>query len=178
MYLAIDTETTGLTNLCNVLTAYFIVLDENLNEIKHLDLKIKHCSYHVYTKALEVNKIDLIEHDKVSTPKKEAILKLEEFLSGVEERYIPIGHNVEFDINMLEDNGMDIHKYIKSPYIDTYVICKKLKHEKKINDKQSLALGKISYFFGVNIDCKKLHTSEYDVRLSIELFKYIKNYIL
>ena len=63
-YLAFDCETTGLTSYCNILTAYFIILDNNLNKIDDLDLKIKHDFYTVYTKALEINKIDLLKHDK------------------------------------------------------------------------------------------------------------------
>ena len=63
MYLAFDVETTGLETHCNVLTAYFIILDSNYNQIDSLDLKIKYPYYTIYTKALEINKIDILEHD-------------------------------------------------------------------------------------------------------------------
>ena len=33
MYLAVDTETTGLSSNCQVLTAYFIILDDKFEEI-------------------------------------------------------------------------------------------------------------------------------------------------
>jgi DNA polymerase III epsilon subunit-like protein len=177
MYLALDTETTGLTNLCNVLTVYFIILDENLNEIKTLDLKIKHDKYHVYTKALEINKINLVEHDKTAISKEDAIIKMKEFFGSV--IYDVIGHNVKFDITILKSNGMDINTHIKTGYIDTFNICRKLKQQQKLNEKQSLSLGKLCYYFGVGpVSCENLHTSEHDTRLSVELFKHLKEFVL
>ena len=64
MYLAFDVETTGLETNCNVLTAYFIILDADYNKIDTLDLKIKYPYYIIYPKALEINKIDILKHDK------------------------------------------------------------------------------------------------------------------
>ena len=50
MYLAFDVETTGLETHCNVLTAFFIILDSNYNQIDSLDLKIKYPYYTIYTR--------------------------------------------------------------------------------------------------------------------------------
>ena len=71
-YLAFDCETTGLLPNCNVLTVYFVILDDKLNILDELDLKIKHDFYVVFTKALEVNNINILEHDKIKISKKNA----------------------------------------------------------------------------------------------------------
>ena len=44
-YIVFDCETTGLDNDCNLLTAFFVILDENLNKIDTLGLHIKHIYY-------------------------------------------------------------------------------------------------------------------------------------
>ena len=65
MYLAFDVETTGLENHCNVLTAYFIILNSEFNEIDTLDLKIKYPYYVIYPKALEVNQINILDNQYI-----------------------------------------------------------------------------------------------------------------
>ena len=52
VYLAFDCETTGLLSTCNILTSYFVILDDNLNILDELDLKIKHDYYIIFTKSL------------------------------------------------------------------------------------------------------------------------------
>ena len=56
MYLAFDTETTGIDfKKNNLLTACFIVLDKDLVELDRLNLSIKHTDYTVTIKAIEIN---------------------------------------------------------------------------------------------------------------------------
>lgn len=183
MYLAFDTETTGLTEDCNVLTVYFVILDNNLKEIASLDLKIKHAFYKVYTKALEINKIDLIEHDKTAISIEDAMTTLYLFLeSHYNGAYIPLGHNILYDIKMLKLNNIlsqelyDI--YFSSKYVDTLVISRFLKSCKLIPNKQSLSLSKICYYFDINIDSElSAHNSEYDTKMTILLFEKLQNII-
>jgi oligoribonuclease (3'-5' exoribonuclease) len=81
MYLAFDCETTGLDhNIHNLLTAYFIVLDDNLNIIDTFDLKLKHKVYNITVKALEINKIDIIKHNLESISIIDAKSQFKEFL--------------------------------------------------------------------------------------------------
>ena len=68
MYLAFDTETSGLDpTKHNLLTACFIVLNDNLVEIDRLNLNIKYNEYNITIKAMEINKIDLIKHHNCSS---------------------------------------------------------------------------------------------------------------
>lgn len=180
-YLAYDTETTGLSKHCNVLTAYFIVLDENLKEIAKLDLKIKHEKYNIYAKAMEINKIDLVQHEKIATTVDESKEILENFLTenlnGM--KYKQIGHNLIFDINMILNNKLICREFynenMTEEYIDTYSLCRIYRSEKLITCK-SLTLENICKYFEIEINSNNLHTAEYDIKMTIELYKKLREF--
>jgi DNA polymerase III alpha subunit (gram-positive type) len=184
MYLAFDVETTGLENHCNVLTAYFIILNSEFNKIDTLDLKIKYPYYVIYPKALEVNQINILEHDKdeQSVYKELAILKLNAFLekNKTDIKYKIMGHNVQFDLKMLINNNIFydelINKYLDlSENIDTLTYAKKLKNKKIIPKNQSLSLSKICYYYDLNYNNNvNFHNAEYDINLTVLLYKKLK----
>jgi DNA polymerase III epsilon subunit-like protein len=184
VFLCFDTETTGLLDNCNVLTAYFIILDNDLNEIDSLDLKIKHNTYIVQTKALEINKINLIEHEKTAIKKADAKEQLEQFLSKYKqnEKYIPLGHNINFDLKMLKNNQLlsdaAIECYFSPNDIDTLTIAKFMKSCKKIPIKQSLSLVNLCNYFNICLDTDlDPHNAEYDIKMTIKLFKVLQSMI-
>jgi DNA polymerase III epsilon subunit-like protein len=175
-YLVFDCETTGLVPSCNVLTSYFIILDKELNIIDELDLNIKYPFYVVFPKALEVNKINLIDHDKIAISKNEAINTLHNFLKKYKTKFNIIGHNIQFDLDMLKYNNIltdiDINNYFETKHLDTYLLAKKLKSQNKINKKQSLSLSKLCYFLDIEINSElNFHNAKYDSYLTIELYK-------
>jgi DNA polymerase III epsilon subunit-like protein len=176
-YLAFDCETTGLLPNCNVLTVYFVILDDKLNILDELDLKIKHDFYVVFTKALEVNHINLLEHDKIAISKIEARSQIIKFFKKYENKYQIIGHNIKFDIDMLINNKIlmanEINTYFHTGYLDTYKITQLLKSKKKINKCQSLSLSKLCYYFDINNESSdnNFHNCKYDTLSTIELFK-------
>lgn len=112
--LLFDTETGGLTTRHTLLTAFFLILDGDLNILGELELNLKPRSkksietlydiYNVDKKALEVNKIDLKKHDEIAITYKEGSNLLEAFLNKHRDfsRYICCGHNVRFDIKFLK----------------------------------------------------------------------------
>jgi len=176
-YLAFDCETTGLLPKCNVLTVYFTILDNNLNIIDELDIQIKHDYYIVFTKALEINKIDLLKHEQNAISVIEANSRILKFLKKYETKYKIIGHNIKFDIDMLLSNKLlttdMINLYFDTKnYLDTYKISQLLKSQKKINKCQSLSLSKLCYYFDININSEyNFHNCKYDTQCTIELFK-------
>jgi len=101
-YIAFDTETGGVTPETSLLTVYFAVLDENLCVVDELDLKVKpdDGNYVVTAQGLAINKINLIEHDKMAIPYKDAKTPLYKFLERnyQGEKLIPVGHGIYFDI--------------------------------------------------------------------------------
>lgn len=189
-FLAFDTETTGLDKTkCNILTAYFVVLDKNLNIIDSLDLKIKHSVYTVYAKALEINNIDLVMHNKneQSLYINDASKKLKDFLikNKGKNRYIPLGHNINFDIDFLKSSNLldneFFSKYISFNVIDTITLGIFLKSCGLLQETQSLSLTSICKHLNINYkdyyeNSSNLndHTAEYDIKMTILLFKKFK----
>lgn len=80
-YLVTDVETGGFEGT-SLLSAYFGVLDENLNLLDELELFVRpdNRQYVVTAEALAINKINLIEHEKKAVTYKEAGTLLFNFL--------------------------------------------------------------------------------------------------
>lgn len=180
MYLAFDTETTGLDyNNSNLLTAYFIILDNDLNIVDTFDLKLKHPSYNITVQALVINKIDLIKHDLDAITIEEAQIKFLEFLTKNKGkyRYTPIGHNISFDINFLKNSGIitenNYFNLISHNVLDTIVISQFLKFTNHISSNQSLSLVSLCKMANIKSD-GNAHEAKTDILMTIELLKYFK----
>jgi oligoribonuclease (3'-5' exoribonuclease) len=183
MYLAFDTETTGLDYVnSNLLTAYFIILDDSLNIIDTLDLKLQYPVYNITIKALTINKINIIEHDSNSITIEEAKIKFLKFLNKNKGkyRYTPIGHNINFDINFIKNSGIiteyDYSNLISCNVIDTITIGQFLKFTDHINNNQSLSLVNLCKMANINVEGNS-HEAKTDILMTIELLKYYKNII-
>jgi DNA polymerase III alpha subunit (gram-positive type) len=180
MFLAFDTETTGIHMHANILTAFFIILDDELNEIQTLDLKIKHDEYCVDPIAMEVNKINMRKHLKVAITVEEARNRFENFIkkncNGTS--MVPMGHNVCFDLKMMRSNKILLPEFenvfFLGESLDTLYILRDLKTENKIKKEQSLSLGNITDLYKVVAGTEQLHNAEYDIKLTIELYKFIE----
>ena len=110
-YFLFDTETGGLEAAKHSLLSFYgLILNENFDLLDSIDLMIKPDDgvYHVDIEALKVNKIDLIEHDKIAIPESRASEKLLDFLvkhfvENGSSKLIPAGHNIgRLDIPMGE----------------------------------------------------------------------------
>lgn len=109
MYITLDTETGGIGKEVSLLSAYFGILDVNFELIDGLELFVKPDNeiYQIQSEALEINKIDLVAHDKKAVTEKDAGQLLFKFLKHYsgdgKEKLKPIGHNVVFDIEKICD---------------------------------------------------------------------------
>lgn len=177
-YLAFDTETTGLAEDSNLLTAYFIIFDSNFTNLDTLNLKIKYNKYTIYPKALEINGINIVDHhnDEESVTIDEATRKLEEFVCGYDDKFVLVGHNLNFDLKMSRLNGLfnnNIENTFSDTIIDTLTLCRTLRSKGKIPKTQSLSLGNIVDYFGINESNENYHNAEYDILMTIKLLKFI-----
>lgn len=184
-YLALDVESGGLNhNETSVLEYYFIVLDENLNELNSLHLLTKPDDgvYKVNPDAMAVNKIDLIEHNKVAIPEREAKTKLYNFLDkvteGGKEKLIWVGHNVHFDrdavfAKLLTRNTCD--KFCKYYVLDTGAIAQFLKVCGVMPEEVGGSLTSLIEYY--QVDGSNSHRAEDDIRATIEVLSEMKDSI-
>jgi len=182
-YIGFDCETTGVDDKCNLLTVCFLILDNKLNIIDKLNLSLKqNDGYVIFPKALEINKIDIIKHHNNSYELIDARNLLINFLNKHKTQYnlIPIGHNISFDIKFIIMSGLltknEYSNYISCNPIDTISIAQFLKLSGKIPENQSISLINLCNYFKLNkldnIDLQ--HTSEYDIKMTIQLLKKFK----
>ena len=185
-YIAFDCETTGVNVNSNLLTVSFLILDENLNEKDALNLSLRQNNgYYVYPKALEINKIDIIDHHNTSLDLVDARKKLLDFLMKNKGRFnfIPIGHNIQFDIKFIKQSGLlnehEYNSYISCNPLDTLSVAQFLKLTGKLHEKQSLSLVnlcsscKLKRHENENLE----HSAEYDIKMTIKLLKFFKNMV-
>lgn len=195
MYLAFDTETTGIDAVKNnLLTACFIVLNDNLIEIDRLNLSIKYNEYNISIKAMEINKIDLIKHhnSRNSVDLKTARSMLLDFLRKNKKAhsnsslsygynlFTPIGHNVTFDINFIKGCGLlseyEYNSYISFNCVDTICIAQFFKLTGEIPKKQSISLSNLCSYYNIKSEenTESYHTAEYDIVMTLHLLRKFK----
>src|SRR6185369_4630353 len=127
-YLAFDVEAGGVTDDHSLLSAYFVVIDEDLKKVYgELDLLVKpdNGNYVITPQALEVNKINLIEHDKVAITESKAGQLLYNFLKthapDGTTKLTPLGHNIAFDVQFIKKHLLNkaFNQYVSYRMLDT-----------------------------------------------------------
>lgn len=178
MYIAFDVETSGLdVNINNLLTACFIVLDSGLKEVNRLNISVKHEYYNLCPKAMEINKIDIRTHHKISTDLLTTRSNLINFLRKNKATFylIPIGHNVAFDISFVKKLlGTEYHKYFSYNTVDTLGIANFLKLCGKIPQNQAVSLSSLVSYYGLETGTEHFHSAEYDTEMTVKLLKKFK----
>ncbi len=179
-YIALDVETGGIGLDKSLLTAYFAVLDSNLNTLDSLDLNIKSEAYVVTAEALSINKIDLIEHDRIATPKSTAGQLLLGFLKRNSDegknKLIPVGHGVSFDLTFIWEHLLGrktFEAYTSYRKLDTAVIAQFLKLTGHVSEGVSGSLTSLAEYYEIfkEGDIQMFHTAKYDTRVTVEILK-------
>lgn len=101
----IDTETGGLDPDNHSLLTVAMIVTRNMEIIAGHEWWLKHDEYQVTDRALEINGIDLKEHDETALPAAEAIEDMLNFLEHFRlpnERVVFFGQNTIFDKQFLE----------------------------------------------------------------------------
>lgn len=113
-FILIDTETTGFDEKKHQILEVGILVIKDLKVIDEFEVKIKHREYTITAKDMEVNNINIVEHEKEALFEKEATERMLEFLNKHkcenDEGYIVIGQNVAFDIKFLEEMFLRTYK--------------------------------------------------------------------
>ena len=176
-YLALDVETGGVTPETSLLTAYLAVLDDAFHIVDELDLKLKpeDGNYVVTAQALSINKINLVEHDKVAMPYSKAKTPLYQFLERnyQGEKLIPVGHGVSFDVrrvsSILISQG-SWENFVSYRLLDTGNAAQFLRAAGLFPKNVSGSLGSLVAHFGLPSK-GELHDARTDTLQTVEVLK-------
>jgi len=176
-YLFLDTETGGLDpGQHSLLSIGLVVGDEGV--VRHsLEILIKHEPYVVSAGGMAVNRIDLVQHDKVALGPAEALAVLDVFTQQyfpcVKEPILLVGHNVSFDRDFLgaflAGLGRPLEPRFSHRLIDTHSIASALRDAGKL-DGESLSSSALFRRFGIEIPEEKRHTALGDALGTFELY--------
>lgn len=188
-YLHMDCEMGGRELKYSLLTAYFMVTDDKFNVLGDLYLRVKpdDGDYVVSGQGMAVNKIDLIAHDKIAIPYKQAKPLLFNFLRQhilsipmVENlmwspRLTPVGHGVKGDIEHVLDKLISEgswEQFCSYHYIDTSVVLQFLRACGKMPPDCDGSVSALAKYFGVDIQ-GDLHDARVDTKTTAEVFRYM-----
>lgn len=180
MYLAFDTETGGFApEKASLLTGSFFVLDDNFEIVDELGFKLKHEHYLVSAGALEVNKINLIEHDAVAEQRHVIEAKVTAFLAKHANKFNPLkpfGHNVAFDVNFVTKGlpGVNWPAYISHRTVDTMTATAILQDWGILPKSLRGSLGSLTEFFGIQY---KAHDAREDILATIQVYRSMKGMV-
>lgn len=187
MKLFLDTETGGTNEqIHSLLTVGMALVNDDFSTkaefYGHLDLD----SYNVTKKALELNKIDLVNigNEGYGYSKLEMINTIKQFLinNKAELPITVIGHNVDFDLRFLRklfiDCEIDNEFYNIFSYrkIDTSTLLQTVSILKPKCNISSL--DSAIKFFNVEFDKNKRHNALEDVKVTIQIYKNLLEMIV
>lgn len=185
-YIALDCETGGLIpKTASLLTMYLQVLDKDLNPLDSLYLRVKPNDgvYQTTGESLSINKIDLVEHDKIAIIYSKAGQELRDFLIKHSDsgkiKLIPVGHNVPFDLEFLYElllNKKEAQKYVSYRILDTSASTQFLKSCGLIPESVSGSLKSLVEYFqipGPETHGGKFHTADQDVFMTVQVLKHL-----
>jgi DNA polymerase III alpha subunit (gram-positive type) len=180
-FVAMDSETGGLSPKQDILTLFISIVDEDFKILDELDLKLKPDGRLpiVEAGAMEVNKIDLQKHleDPNTITYAEAKMKIIAFAKkylnkrGRYSNLIPLGQNLLFDLNFIWEHVMakDEWESIFSYNVeDTKTAGLFLKRCGWIPKECGTLKSFVEYF---NIPKQTAHEARGDVLMTIQVYK-------
>lgn len=181
LYLPMDNETGGLADNVSLLSTYLEVVDEQFNVLDSLELYVKPNDgvYLCEAGGLKVNKIDLVKHDEIAITYSEAGQKLFKFLQKNSQdgkiKLIPVGKNVQFDVNGLQKHLLGkktMDKFVSYRIIDITGLAMALQIKGKLPPDLGLSLGHLAEYFGVyNLVTGQAHEAKYDTQVTMLVYK-------
>ena len=180
-YLHIDCEMGGRDLKYSLLTAYFLVTDENFNTLGYLDLKVKpdDGDYILSGQGMGVNCINIQKHDEVAVSYKQAGTILFNFLaqqtnhSCGKVKLTPVGHGVKGDIahiieRLISERSWE--QFCTYHYMDTSVILQFLRACGKMPEDCDGSVGALAKYFNISVD-GFLHDAEVDAKVTCQILK-------
>lgn len=177
-FLAVDTETGGLTTNNSLLTVYMAVFDKDLKIVADLDLKLKPNDDRFVTQetAMQVNGINLAEHSKEAIPYAQAQPAVENFLdkhtNSSKDKLVLIAQNATFDKMFLQEYL--IHKTLWNKYfdkaeLDPTSIIALMQVLGLVPENLRRNLGTMAEFFGVRYI--NAHDAKADIKITVRVLE-------
>lgn len=175
-YLFLDTETGGLEVERHSLLSVGLVVGDDGVLRDSLEILIRHEPYVVSAGGMAVNRIDLVQHDRMALPPSEALEAFDGFL----QRHFPgeapitlVGHNVSFDRNFLgaflASQGRPLEPRISHRIVDTHSLACALRDAGRL-DLENLSSSALFAHFGIAVPEAKRHTALGDALGTFELY--------
>jgi len=167
-----------------MLSAYFVVIDEDLKTVYgELDLLIKpdNGNYVVTAEALGVNRINLIEHDKVAITESKAGTLLYNFLKthapNGTVKLTPLGHGIAFDVQFVKRHLLNksFNQFVSYRMLDTSSIIQFMKLVGQVPRDLAGSLSEIATYFGVSTVTNIAHTAKGDTWMVIEILRKLRD---
>jgi DNA polymerase III alpha subunit (gram-positive type) len=181
-YFLFDCEMGGTDPEMSLLTLFGMVLDKHLGVTDTISLKIKPTNgrYVLSPYAMDVNKINIIEHDKDAIVISEAATEFYNFgfKNGGHTKMVPAGHNLSLDIRFVkhhllkDDNNPDGHcwgRFFSHRRLDTASIALYLQITKQLPPELDCSLQSLAKHFGLSYD--GAHNAEFDAKLTLNVLK-------
>jgi len=178
-YIAFDVESGGTTTDTSLLTAYFQVLDHELNAMDECNIiaKPNDGKYVITAQGMDVNKINIIEHDKIATSYSQCGQTLRSFLqknsNSGKIKLISIGKNIEFDINFVTAhllNRANWNYFVSYRSLEVTSLAMAAQISNKLPAGLSLSLGSLAAHFKIIVP-GSAHEAKYDTLITVEVLK-------
>lgn len=180
LYLPMDNETGGLADNASLLSTYLEVVDDQFNIVDSLELYVKPNDgvYMCQASGLDINKINLVEHDKVAITYSEAGQELFRFLKknsyDGKVKLIPVGKNVQYDVLGLQKHLLskpNMNKFVSYRLLDVTTMALALQIKGKLPYDMGLSLSTLAEHFNVLSSAEgQLHEAKYDTKLTMAVF--------
>ena len=178
-YLILDAEFGSRHSTSSLLTAYFLVTDQDFNPLGELDLKLKPESdehYILDAQGMAVNKINIVEHDKVAITCKQAKPLLYEFLKihAAGGHLTPVGHAVKSDIQRITDKLISVgswEQFCTYHFIDTSVVLQFLRACGKMPMDCDGSVEALAKYFVLAQAHDNWHNAEFDTKITALILK-------
>lgn len=175
-YFLFDTETGGIRKEMSLLTLYGHILDDNLNILDTIDLKIKPDDgvYHVNAQGLEINRINIVEHDRIAKPLSEVKTRFKNYICGwsLNQKLTPIGHNVRFDVKFVKTHLLeDWDRYFDRRHIDTASVGKFLALSGIVPKLKTYSLSEMAQALMIEVNEDSRHEAKFDADLTLNVLR-------
>lgn len=183
-YLAFDAETGGTDTDKTLLTLYLACLDLDFNVLAELELAIKPDNgvYQLAAEAMDINKIDIVAHDKIAKTESEAAKELYNFINvhsnKGSKKLIPIGHNVSFDIDFIVSKLLakkTWDQFVSYRKLDTATIGQFLIEAGLLPASITASLGSLAKYYGISFNA---HMAKDDTLATVEVLRNMMNLVI